>query len=156
MVTYYSRLCKLWEELQGYLTPPCSCPCSCGSKALIAKEHDDERTHQFLIGLDSTQYSHVQSNMLMQDLIPSLNMVFSKAITEERNLALVHSTERKLEATGFAVQGPSRSHPFKGRGSASQNNSLTCTHYHQTGHNQQHCFELIGYPEWWYAKNLRT
>lgn len=80
VVTYYGRLRKLWEEIQGYLATPCSGPCKCGSKAQLAKERDDERTHQFLIGLDSAHYSHVQSNMLMQNPLSSLNMVFSKPL----------------------------------------------------------------------------
>ena len=24
-----------------------------------------------------------------------------------------------------------------------------CTHCNQTGHTKSHCFELVGYPEWW-------
>ncbi|CAO2838307.1 unnamed protein product [Amaranthus hypochondriacus] len=160
VVAYYGRLRKYWEELQGYLASPCSCPCNCGSKVLLAQERDDERTHQFLIGLDPTQFSHVQSNMLMQDPLPSLNTVFSKAITEERNLSLLRSNDRKTEAIGFATQVHSQNRTSKGRGmfnrgtgSTSQSNGLICTHCHKSGHDQSHCFELIGYPDWWYVEN---
>lgn len=155
VVTYYGRLRKYWEELQNYLAPPCKCACKCGSKALLAKEQDDERTHQFLIGLDSTRFSHVQANMLMQDPLPSLNMVFSKAITEQRNLALMHTNEHKSEAIGISDQHSSRSRPpVKGRGnSASQSTTVTCTNCHKDSHTQEQCFELIGYLEWWYAEN---
>lgn len=27
--------------------------------------------------------------------------------------------------------------------------SYKCTHCHQTGHTKSHCFELMGYPDWW-------
>ncbi|CAO2841663.1 unnamed protein product [Amaranthus hypochondriacus] len=154
VVTYYGRLRKLWEELNGYLTPPCSCKCSYGSKEAITKEKEDERVHTSLIGLDSNQFGNVQSNMLMQDPLPSLNTVFSKAITEERNNAISRSHDKKGEVVGFAMQGNSRGHSaIDSRGLDRPRSTTTCTHCHKVGHEQDTCFELLGYPDWWYAEN---
>ncbi|KNA05415.1 hypothetical protein SOVF_190600, partial [Spinacia oleracea] len=154
VVTYYGRLRKLWEELAAYLTPPCSCTCTCGSKAALTKEREDEKIHQFLIGLDSTLYGNVQSNILMQDPLPSLNSVFSKALTQERKDSLSRTTEKRNEAIGFATPGTSRNRgAMAGRGTDRPRSNSTCSHCGKFGHDQENCFELLGYPDWWYSEN---
>ena len=27
--------------------------------------------------------------------------------------------------------------------------TFKCTHYNKTGHTKSHCFEIVGYPDWW-------
>ncbi|PNX56163.1 hypothetical protein L195_g058074, partial [Trifolium pratense] len=56
IVTYYGKLKKLWEELSNYDQVPTSkcglCRCRLGS--LLEKKRDEEKVHQFLMGLDDT------------------------------------------------------------------------------------------------------
>ncbi|XP_074373551.1 uncharacterized protein LOC141713885 [Apium graveolens] len=139
-------------ELASYLTPPCSCACTCGSKTALAKEREDESVHQFLSGLDSTIYENVQTNILMQDPLPSLNIVLNKAQTRERNHMLNRTSDKKNEVVGFAMQGTTRGRGTV-RASERQKINVTCTHCGKLGHGQDNCFELLGYPDWWYAEN---
>ena len=144
MVTYYSFLRILWEELQGYLAPPCSSPYTCGSKALLVKEYYKERVHQFLIWLESNQFSNVLSNMLMREPLLSLNMVFSKAITKERNLAIPKTNDLKLEVIGFDSRSRTS---MLAQVFDSQRSNITCNHCNNSGYDQSQCFEVIVYPK---------
>lgn len=100
---------NMWDDLQKrFQLEMIPKSMEIAQKALLAKERDDEYTHQFLIGSDTTKFSHVQSNMSMQDPLSSISIVFSKAITEKHNLALILSNGRRIEAVGFTAQVPSQ------------------------------------------------
>lgn len=51
--------------------------------------------------MNSKTYGNVRSNVLFQDPLLSLSIVFSKAITEERNTNITRTTEIKGEAVGL-------------------------------------------------------
>ena len=82
MVNYYNELQKIWNELVGYSTIPM---CTCAAATAFVQEKENEKVHDFLVGLDSTLYGTVVSNILMMDPLPSLNMDFAQIVTEERH-----------------------------------------------------------------------
>jgi transposase InsO family protein len=153
VVDYFGKIRMIWDELQGYSAPACTCSCKCGAKGALVKEREDQKVHQFLIGLDSAIHGTVRSQILMQEPLPPLNTVFSKALTEERHHSIVRQSDKK-EAVGFAVQGIAR-----GRGAASAKEgdkprfTGTCSHCNKVGHAKDNCFQLLGFPDWWYSEN---
>ncbi|XP_059076198.1 uncharacterized protein LOC131875627 isoform X2 [Cryptomeria japonica] len=59
----------------------------------------------------------------------------------------------KAEASAMVAQNrsnqnrPSQSTPKITNGA--DKSTYKCTHCNQTGHTKSHCFEHVGYPEWW-------
>ncbi|KAH0683497.1 hypothetical protein KY290_022117 [Solanum tuberosum] len=53
ITTYYTRMKKLWEEMNNLcVLSQCNCVCECGAKANIHKAEQDRRLIQFLMGLN--------------------------------------------------------------------------------------------------------
>ncbi|KAL5797548.1 hypothetical protein ACOSQ2_002368 [Xanthoceras sorbifolium] len=126
----------------------------CGAKGALVKEREDQKVHQFLIGLDSSIHGTVRSQILMQEPLPPLNTAFSKALTKERHHSIVRQGDKKAEAVGFAVQSSARGHgatPTK-EGDKSRFTG-TCSHCKKVGHDKDNCFQLLGFPDWWYSEN---
>ncbi|GJT64366.1 retrovirus-related pol polyprotein from transposon TNT 1-94 [Tanacetum coccineum] len=146
IVAYYGKLKKLWEELGDYeQMPTCKCGlCECNLGSAFAKRREDEKVHQFLMGLDETLYGTVRSNLLAQDPLPNLNKIYSTLVQEERVKTLVSTKEERGEVMSFAVNTAPRSY---GRGDRKEENK--CTNCNRTRHESSRCFEIIGYPEWW-------
>ncbi|KAJ0021463.1 hypothetical protein Pint_31254 [Pistacia integerrima] len=75
VITYYGRLKALWDELNNYdQIPICSCTgCKCNLTAKLERKCEEERVHQFLMGLDEEGYGIVRSNILSTKPLPNLN-----------------------------------------------------------------------------------
>ncbi|XP_074278161.1 uncharacterized protein LOC141601757 [Silene latifolia] len=63
--------CKQGSDLVNYSTMK---PCTCEAAASIEKECEEEKVHQFLMGLDSKLYGNIRTNLLMEDL--NINRVY--------------------------------------------------------------------------------
>ncbi|KAJ1685788.1 hypothetical protein LUZ63_017178 [Rhynchospora breviuscula] len=154
VVAYYTRLKSMWDELSNYLkVPMCTCQGStCNMAKDLLKEREDEKTHQFLMGLDDAVFKNVRSHILSMEPLPSLNKVYSLVIQEERHRSIARGNEERTDAVGFAVQvskprdGLQMDHnPTKSGSSARP----VCSHCSKIGHEKAQCYELIGYPEGW-------
>ncbi|KAK4388165.1 Retrovirus-related Pol polyprotein from transposon RE1 [Sesamum angolense] len=78
---YYAKMKSLWEQLSGFSKPHkigCS-GCSCG---VTAKENEEERLHQFVMGLNDS-YGVAMSNILCKDPLPSLSNGYSLLTSED-------------------------------------------------------------------------
>lgn len=138
IVAYYRKLKKLWEELANYeQMPTCKCGlCICNIESLLEKKCEEEKVHQFLMGLDETIYGTVRSDKLAQDPLPNLNRVYSTLVQEER----VRTATRGKE--DLQVVSRSRS-KFKGK-----DKDVMCSNCNCPEHESSNCFQLIGYLEW--------
>ncbi|PNX75889.1 hypothetical protein L195_g031833, partial [Trifolium pratense] len=145
VVTYYGKLKLLWDDLANYdQIPVCSCGrCKCDISSKLEKRREEERVHQFLMGLDDAIYGTVRSNLLATDPLPNLNRVYSTMIQEERVKTMTRTTEERREVMSLAVQTNGRA--VKG----SWDGKDKCTHCHREGHEAGGCFQLVGYPDWW-------
>ncbi|KAJ1688075.1 hypothetical protein LUZ63_019465 [Rhynchospora breviuscula] len=154
IVAYYTRLKSMWDELSNYLkVPMCTCQgCTCNMAKDLLKEREDEKTHQFLMGLDDAVFKNVRSHILSMEPLPSLNKVYSLVIQEERHRSIARGNEERTDAVGFAVQvsksrdGLQMDHNPTKSGSRAR---PVCSHCSKIGHEKAQCYELIGYPEGW-------
>lgn len=107
LLSYYGKLKLIWEELANYEQYPiCSCGgCTCELEAKLNKKREEERLHQFLMGLDDTIYGSVRSNILSTDPLPPLNRAYSLVVQEERVQTITRGKEGRGEPVAFAVQG---------------------------------------------------
>lgn len=100
VIAYYGRLAMIWEELQTYKPPPA---CSCSAAAIYEKEREDERVHQFIMGLDDSRFSNVVTAIIEANELPDLGKAYAKVIREEARLNTSKSREvAQQEAIGFA------------------------------------------------------
>lgn len=100
MLDYYEKSCTLWEELQIYR--PLSV-CSCEGLE-IAKERDEEKVHQFVMGLDDARFGGLCTTLVGMDPLPSLGEVYSKVIREEQRLSSARTQDQQQEAVGFLTR----------------------------------------------------
>lgn len=50
------------------------------------KEYEEERVHQFLMGLDDFRFGNVCTNIIGLKFLPDLNSVYQRVVREERRL----------------------------------------------------------------------
>jgi len=137
---YFTKLKSLWDELGTYqILPVCTCDCKCGKA--VASMLEQERVHQFLMGLDHVKYNTVRSNILSQDPLPTLNKAYAAIVREERQLQFTQSTEPRSVLEGAAFKATQHHR-------ASQNRPK-CSHCQKMGHERHQCYELNGYPANW-------
>ena len=85
MVAYYGRLKTLWDELaNNQKTPLCTCGgCTCDIGSKLEKQREEEKVHQFFLGLDNAVYWTVRSNFLATDTLPTLNRLYATLVQEK-------------------------------------------------------------------------
>ena len=172
VIDYYGRLVNLWDELQRYRQLPA---CTCGAAAKIAKEREDEKVHQFVMGLDESRFGNVICHIVDADPMPDLAQAYSKAIREEQRLT-AKKREQQYDAVGFVVRRDSQksdlSTPFVKNeageasgfatrsgapnfsgGNKNRERALLCSHCGRSRHEKDFCWEIIGYPDWWSERN---
>ncbi|XP_074313434.1 uncharacterized protein LOC141648605 [Silene latifolia] len=100
----------------------------CPSKAAI-KRLDNERLHQFFMGLDPTLYGQIRSQQFQQDPLPSLNRAYNLVLQEER-LRAVDVLPEVSEVAAFAM--PTENPPIDRRvlrdNERGGRNKLMCSH----------------------------
>ncbi|XP_073119656.1 uncharacterized protein [Henckelia pumila] len=152
---YFSTMKRLWDEYQSLITLP---SCQCASATAYLEHEDHQRLIQFLMGLNDT-YSHIRSQVLMIDPLPSVNQAYSIVIHEESTRHVLSSSPiAGIPAAAFYSSSTKRI------GSVICDNchkpghtkyqcyrlvgydSVTCDHCHKPGHLKEHCYRLVGYP----------
>ncbi|GAA0145428.1 hypothetical protein LIER_05625 [Lithospermum erythrorhizon] len=141
---YYNKLTGLFDELSR-LKPPhsCSCgKCTCGVVARYEKDREEERLHQFFMGIDVDLYGVVRSNLLSRLPMPYLDEAYNTFLQDENSKSITHKKDEPDSFHAFAI---SSDRPL----SRYERSKLSCTHCRQTGHDNSSCFKLHGYPPWW-------
>lgn len=146
--TYFGKIKVLWDELANHepiITCKCG-KCECNLGKVHEQRRNDERLHQFLMGLNSEYYTQLRSALLSQEPLPSLDRAYQQVTQEERIRGITRAKESPPEVVGFAIRPEGRG---RGRQEKVDKSGLLCSHCHRTGHDIVNCFQLLGYPEWW-------
>lgn len=81
---YYTKLKKLWEELNNLIFKhDCTRVCTCGAKDFMLKAEQDRRLIQFLMGLNEI-YTVIRGSILMMNPLPSIGQAFALLVQEEK------------------------------------------------------------------------
>nr|AAD19784.1 putative retroelement pol polyprotein [Arabidopsis thaliana] len=168
VIEYYGRLSNLWEEYNIYKpVTVCTCGlCRCGATSEPTKEREEEKIHQFVLGLDESRFGGLCATLINMDPLPSLGEIYSRVIREEQRLASVHVREQKEEAVGFLARREQLDHHSRVDASSSRSehtggsrsNSIikgrvTCSNCGRTGHEKKECWQIVGFPDWWSERN---
>ncbi|XP_062076002.1 uncharacterized protein LOC133780145 [Humulus lupulus] len=151
IAVYFSKLNVLWDVLDKHV-PLISCQCG-KCTCQVGRQHEtrraNDRLHQFFLGLCSEYYAQLQSTLLSQDPLPSLNRAFQQISQEEWVRGITRITEEKPDVLGFAVRIDNKS---KQRMDKAKRAVLICSHCHKSGHDIATCFDLHGTPDWYLEK----
>jgi hypothetical protein len=77
---YYTQLKALWGELSNYGPIP---ECPCATPKILADHYHQDYIFLFLMGLNDS-FAQIRGQVLLIDLLPSINKVFSLIVQEER------------------------------------------------------------------------
>lgn len=98
----YQNLAKLWTSLDDYQQ----------AKTLeeISKEREEDKLHQFLMGIDESLYGGVKSAMLSRTPLPSLDDAYNVLTQDKESISLARMHEERASGVSFAVQTQTRAH----------------------------------------------
>jgi hypothetical protein len=99
--SYFTQLKSLWDELCNYRPIP---QCSCGEMKVVVKHYHQEYVYQFLMGLNES-FAAIRGQILLMELLPSVNKVFSLVIQEEKQQEISLKTQSfGLESAAFMTR----------------------------------------------------
>jgi len=126
---FYAKLLNMWNELANYVKlSKCSCrKCTCDIVGQVAKLTDEEKTHQFLMGLSDEKYSPIHGQILAMEPLPTLERIFNIVRREEQHKQIVMRREHKADMDAFAVNSR------QGRRGVTMNEKPICTHCGKIG-----------------------
>lgn len=141
---YYGKLTKIWTSLVDY---------QCAKTAAkIEKEQEEDKLHQFLMGLDESVFGAVKSSLLSHDPLPSLHEAYQVVTQDEESKRASRTMEERHDGVSFVVHASHR-----GRSQPElKDPSAQCTLFERTGHLAANCFRKIGYPTWWGSRPRST
>ena len=86
--------------------------------------------------------TQVHGEILRKDTIPNLEECYSPIRREDVRQSKLNKKVDDSETSAMIA----RQQPLK---KLVDKSSLHCTHCRKKGHTKEHCFEIIGYPDWW-------
>ena len=125
--TYYGKITKLWTSLADYQQ----------AKTLeeIEKQREEDKLHQFLMGIGESLYGAVKSSLLSRTPLPTLDEAYNILTQDEESKSLCRFHEDRAGRVSFAVQTQHHNSP--------QDICYLCG---KNGHLAENCFKKIGYP----------
>ncbi|XP_056847974.1 uncharacterized protein LOC130498549 [Raphanus sativus] len=150
VLDYFGRLSQKWEELLNCKPIP---TCTCAASGVYAKEYEEEKVHQFLLGLDEARFSNVCTNIIGMEPLPDLNSVYQRVVREEKRIGGAR-VEAKEAPVGFAATAKEAHDSALAMAAVTRSRSaVVCGNCGRNGHEKKDCWQLIGFPEWWTERN---
>ncbi|XP_075091479.1 uncharacterized protein LOC142171690 [Nicotiana tabacum] len=163
IASYFNKLNKLWDEL-GFMCASRGSSCTCAPKSELQREDDENKLHQFLIGLNET-YVGVRSNMLMMQPPPSLDTTYNILLQDERQRQVSSPSYFRTDSASFNAyltnkfpRTPAPPKQFTQRVKFKYNKSnIVCRYCKKPGNLVDKCYKLYGFPPGFkFTKGKRT
>ncbi|MCH92327.1 flavonol sulfotransferase-like protein, partial [Trifolium medium] len=164
---YYTKLKRLWQELDNFRPiPESSCVNNCAAILKMKSYKDSDQVIRFLKGLNE-QYSAVRAQIMLMDPLPKIAKVYSLLVQQERQIPLSIDESKVLAVSGVQSNSAGRGYAGNGRGNGKstrggrtsggrgngKGNKL-CSYCGQTNHIVDNCWEKYGYPP--HMQHLKT
>ena len=136
----------LWNELDNYMTIPV---CTYGATTKIAKSTEEDKVHQFLMGLDDDSFLTIWSQILALEPLTSFDKIYNMALQEKNHKLMMTNWHLKTKnVAAFVVSHIAQP-------SAMQGERLSRKHCGKMGDDEATCFELVRYPLRWIVRGGR-
>ncbi|XP_058733978.1 uncharacterized protein LOC131605662 [Vicia villosa] len=146
---YFTTLKKLWQEFDNFRPiPSCICEpvCHCSLSSTIKTYRDNDYVIRFLKGLNDC-YAQVRAQIMLMDLLPSVNKVFSLLIQQERQTIQPLGKDKLLAYINKSNQkGPSSDQTSKSSAYQQSKGVKICSYCNKPGHTIEVCFKKNGLP----------
>ncbi|XP_019228551.1 PREDICTED: uncharacterized protein LOC109209690 [Nicotiana attenuata] len=140
IASYYNKIKQLRDEITSisvnYLTV-----CTCGENKKVEEE---QKVYQFLMGLNET-YLQVRSNTIMLKILPSMNIVYSILLSDEKQRQVSSASHFSSSSTSFNV-GFSKQNFHSKLSFDSPKSCVTCKYCKKQGHTTEKCYKSLGFP----------
>lgn len=103
---YYNKLMGSYDYLVR-LKPLhiCGCgKCTCDVAGKFALDREEEKLHQFYIGIDDDFYDTVRSNLLSRVPAPTIDEAYLAFTQEERSRGIARGKAEKEDVHAFALK----------------------------------------------------
>jgi hypothetical protein len=144
--SYFTRLKSLCDEFSTYKSSSiCTCvpACSCGSLKSVHTFFNHQYIFQFLLGLNES-FSHIRSQILLMDLLPPINKVFSLVVQEESQRQIFIRSMSPNPVTSITKFVSIQQNRFPRQ--MTRKDKPVCTHCGIFGHTIDKCYKLHGFP----------
>ncbi|XP_070015971.1 uncharacterized protein [Nicotiana sylvestris] len=161
IASYFNKLKKLWDEL-GIMGSNHANTCTCVVKDRLLKVDEENKVHQFLIGLNEA-YITVRSNILMMNPPPSLDNVYNILLQDEKQRQVIPNAYFTPDLASFNANATNKFPPqyqpqrqyikkvtfdsTNQRVVSDQNKALFCKYCKKNGHTINKCYKLNGFPQ---------
>ncbi|XP_019237780.1 PREDICTED: uncharacterized protein LOC109217935 [Nicotiana attenuata] len=159
VASYFNKLKKLWDELEIMRSSHAN---ACAAKEGLQKEKEEDKVHQFLMGLNEV-YVGVRSNILMMHPLPSIDNVYNILLQDEKQRQVLPNPQAYSESASFHANSnkfppqfsPQQQYPqklkfdqFNQRVNPDHSTaSLFCKYCKKHGHVIEKCYKLHGFPQ---------
>jgi len=82
VVDFFNKRMGLWNELENCVKRP---NCNYGAMEKYVKLAENDKAHQFLMGLDDDAYSNIWSQILALDPLPLIDRIYSMVQQKENH-----------------------------------------------------------------------
>lgn len=137
----FGHLAKMWEELDTYKPLP---PCSCSASVIYETKREEEKVHQFVMGLDEAWFEIISQGIIATDSSVDLGGAYARVVREEQ-LASTKEQEAQHNDVGFVA----KKEPSETNKSGQTHRVVTFSHCGRCGHEKDNCWQLVGFPDWW-------
>ncbi|KAK4712142.1 hypothetical protein R3W88_006655 [Solanum pinnatisectum] len=109
ITTYYTRMKKLWEELNNLcVLSQCNYVCVCGAKTNIHKAEQDRHLIQFLMDLNMV-YTTIRGSILVMNPLPSMAQAFALLVQQEKQWEFKPNNNQMFAESSFLIVSSSGS-----------------------------------------------
>ncbi|XP_070009935.1 uncharacterized protein [Nicotiana sylvestris] len=102
IASHFTKLKRIWDKL-GIMCSSHANSFNCAAKDGLQKEKEEDKVHQFLMGLNEV-YVSVRSNLLMMQPLPSFNNVYNILLQDEKQRQVNPPSQFTSEAASFNVK----------------------------------------------------
>ncbi|XP_022032681.1 uncharacterized protein LOC110933783 [Helianthus annuus] len=125
-----------------------------------SKIRSEQKLFQFLNALDR-KYDPIKRELLRLDPLPSAEAAYAAVRKEAAHQNILGATLSETQGIGAGLVATekeglgliSKGRRFDGKKNGppvkEDKSHLKCDHCGMTKHTKEHCFRLVGYPEWW-------
>ncbi|XP_009794129.2 uncharacterized protein LOC107821061 [Nicotiana tabacum] len=139
VASYFNKLKKLLDELEIMRSSHAN---ACAAKKGLQKEKEEDKVHQFLMGLNEV-YVGVRSNILMMHPLPSLDNVYNILLQDEKQRQVLPNSQAYSESASFHANSNNiiKVNPDHNKA------SLFYKYCKKPGHVIEKCYKLHGFPQ---------
>ena len=127
--------------------------CLCSAIAEFERDREEEKVHQFVMGLDQAHFGGVCQGITSSDSTLDIGEIYAKVIREEHRLNSVKERELQQNNVGFTVKKEAGSASFdqaiSRTDSGRRDRVPQCSNCGRSGHEKANCWQLVGFPDWW-------